>query len=258
MRALQWLSNKDVLTVETQKTKMIHLGKNATNYKKEGMPEKRLAKALTSKFQAMQIIAESAKLSTEEVNASIGQLKRHKAVGITKDNNTLELKATEETKNFTNKKSLEEKFLNQDFPTDYEKLDEDSKQAIKLLSKRKDFIDIKDDKIVKITVKKLGKELSKLKINQNVTSRLTPGMLKDGSWRKKEFRAYDVEINVPAIHPGKKHFVNQAVDYIKNIWIEMGFEEMQGDYVHSAFWDLDALFVPQDHPARLWQCAKIP
>ncbi|MBR9703441.1 phenylalanine--tRNA ligase subunit alpha, partial [Candidatus Woesearchaeota archaeon] len=32
-----------------------------------------------------------------------------------------------------------------------------------------------------------------------------------------------------------------------------GFQEMEGDYVQTAFWDLDALFVPQDHPAREMQ-----
>ena len=54
-------------------------------------------------------------------------------------------------------------------------------------------------------------------------------------------------------YPGKKHFVNEAVEYIKQIWLDMGFKEMEGYYVQSAFWDLDALFVPQDHPAREMQ-----
>ena len=30
----------------------------------------------------------------------------------------------------------------------------------------------------------------------------------------------------------------------------MGFKEMTGNLVQTSFWDLDALFVPQDHPAR--------
>jgi phenylalanyl-tRNA synthetase alpha chain len=33
----------------------------------------------------------------------------------------------------------------------------------------------------------------------------------------------------------------------------MGFQEMEGNHVQTAFWDLDALFVPQDHPAREMQ-----
>ncbi len=33
----------------------------------------------------------------------------------------------------------------------------------------------------------------------------------------------------------------------------MGFEEIQGDYVESCFWNMDMLFIPQDHPAREMQ-----
>jgi phenylalanyl-tRNA synthetase alpha chain len=253
MRALQWLSNKGALTLIIQKSKLVHLKENGSLYKKQGLPEKRLAKALTNKFQAISKIAKSAKLSNDEVNASIGQLKRNKAVDIQKGSKGLELKATIATISFIKSSSPEEKLLSKDFPINHEKLTKNDLQALKNLSKRKDFIEIKEDKIVKIKLTTLGKNLSKQKINPDVTSRLTPNMLKDGSWKKHEFRAYDVEINVPTIHPGKKHFVNQAVDYIKKIWIEMGFQEMSGNYVHSAFWDLDSLFVPQDHPAREMQ-----
>lgn len=37
---------------------------------------------------------------------------------------------------------------------------------------------------------------------------------------------------------------------MRRIWIEMGFKEMEGPIVETAFWDFDALYVPQDHPAR--------
>ena len=33
----------------------------------------------------------------------------------------------------------------------------------------------------------------------------------------------------------------------------MGFNEIEGDYVESSFWNMDALFIPQDHPAREMQ-----
>jgi phenylalanyl-tRNA synthetase alpha chain len=37
------------------------------------------------------------------------------------------------------------------------------------------------------------------------------------------------------------------------ILLEMGFTELYGDIVQSAFWNFDALFQPQDHPAREMQ-----
>jgi phenylalanyl-tRNA synthetase alpha chain len=37
---------------------------------------------------------------------------------------------------------------------------------------------------------------------------------------------------------------------VKRAFRDMGFEEMDGGIVESAFWNFDALFQPQDHPAR--------
>lgn len=49
---------------------------------------------------------------------------------------------------------------------------------------------------------------------------------------------------------GKAHIVSALSDKIKQIMVEMGFCEMEGDIVESSFWNFDSLFQPQDHPAR--------
>jgi phenylalanyl-tRNA synthetase alpha chain len=82
---------------------------------------------------------------------------------------------------------------------------------------------------------------------------LTPAIIRNESWKDKKFRRYDVEINVPKIYPGKRHFINESKNYAKKIWLSMGFKEMTGPAVNSGFWNFDALFVPQDHPAREMQ-----
>jgi phenylalanyl-tRNA synthetase alpha chain len=40
------------------------------------------------------------------------------------------------------------------------------------------------------------------------------------------------------------------IEEIREIFLELGFEEIKGNLVESAFWNFDALFQPQDHPAR--------
>jgi len=47
--------------------------------------------------------------------------------------------------------------------------------------------------------------------------------------------------------------VNQATDYAKSIWLEMGFKEMGGNMAQSGFWVFDSLFTAQDHPVREMQ-----
>ena len=82
---------------------------------------------------------------------------------------------------------------------------------------------------------------------------LTPNLIKSGQYKGKKFRRYDITSPVPKIYGGKKHFVNQATDYAKKIWLEMGFKEMTGNLIQSGFWNFDALFTPQDHPVREMQ-----
>jgi phenylalanyl-tRNA synthetase alpha chain len=43
------------------------------------------------------------------------------------------------------------------------------------------------------------------------------------------------------------------IERIRAIFLEMGFTEIDGDYVTTAGWNMDALFIPQDHPAREMQ-----
>lgn len=49
---------------------------------------------------------------------------------------------------------------------------------------------------------------------------------------------------------GKKHFYRQVMDQAKDVWLEMGFQEMQGDYIVPGFTCFDSLFIAQDHPSR--------
>ncbi len=248
MRALQWLENKKAVKIVVDKKKVVLLDKNGLQYKKEGLPEKRLLKVLGDKFSALSLVAKKANLNKEETNACLGLLRSKLAIEIKKENELMVKLGPQGLRLL--KETPEEKFLHRDFPLDFNLIKDLDKLALDNLLKRKGFLKIEEVKAVSVELLEVGKKLAKLKLGGDVENRLTPGMLKTGKWKGKNFREYDVEINVPQINGGKIHFVNQAVDYIKKIWLELGFKEMKGNYVESSFWDLDALFVPQDHPAR--------
>lgn len=91
---------------------------------------------------------------------------------------------------------------------------------------------------------------------------LTPGMIKTGEWdgnrvlyndRLYSVRPYDVTLEADRIYPGKRHPYQRLIDRMRAIMLEMGFTEIKGDIVQSSFWNFDALFQPQDHPAREMQ-----
>ncbi len=67
---------------------------------------------------------------------------------------------------------------------------------------------------------------------------------------KLHLRRFDFDVAVAPRHPGKIHPLTQIIDEVRRVFQSMGFQEIAGDYVESAYWNMDALFIPQDHPAR--------
>lgn len=67
---------------------------------------------------------------------------------------------------------------------------------------------------------------------------------------KHHLRPFDFNVDVTVPAPGKPHPLDQMIEEIRTIFVGLGFREIAGDYVEPAFWNMDALFIPQDHPAR--------
>lgn len=61
---------------------------------------------------------------------------------------------------------------------------------------------------------------------------------------------FNVEARTSMPRTGKKHYYKNILQYARQTWLELGFEEMQGGYVVPSFLNFDALYTPQDHPAR--------
>ncbi len=60
------------------------------------------------------------------------------------------------------------------------------------------------------------------------------------------------DLNVPGADApmGRAHPITKMTKKMRAIMLELGFSEMEGSIVESSFWNFDALFQPQDHPAR--------
>lgn len=82
---------------------------------------------------------------------------------------------------------------------------------------------------------------------------ITPELLQGDSWKGAEFRPYDVSLEASMPRSGKSHPMQSLIERIRSIFLEMGFSEIVDDYVQTAGWNMDALFIPQDHPAREMQ-----
>ena len=250
MRALQWLQNKKLARIDKQLKEQIILDENGIKYKKNGLPEVKFLREISDNPISLESIQKQANLGKQETDICLGILRAMGAIQI-KKNGSLTIQKTEIGKRLSGKVSPEENFLQKDFPIYASDLSNDEKLVYNSLKKRHKILRINIAKIITAFPLELGKKAIEHGIGEDATiDRLTPEIIKSGAWKNKKLRSYDVRINVPNISGGRLHFVNQAIQYIKRIWLDMGFKEMTGNLVQTSFWDLDALFVPQDHPAR--------
>lgn len=247
IRSLQFLENKGIIKLKINSKKIVDLDENGIIYLKNGLPERRLLNLLAEKPELpLKEAEEKSKLSENEFKVAIGVLK-NKAFIELKDGKIILKASLDEIA----KKSLEEIFI-ESLPLEQNKLSPEQLFAFENLKLRKKIIEIKDKKEISFEITEIGKDLVKEDLSKlkDLIETLTPEMIQKEGWKGKKFRRYDIKSPVPAISGGKRHFVNQAIDYARKIWLEMGFKEMTGSLVQTGFWNFDALFTAQDHPVR--------
>lgn len=80
---------------------------------------------------------------------------------------------------------------------------------------------------------------------------LTAEMITSGAWKTASFKKYNFEAEGAPVRGGALHPLMKVREEFRQIFFELGFEEMPtNNFVESSFWNFDAMFVPQQHPAR--------
>lgn len=123
--------------------------------------------------------------------------------------------------------------------------------ALQLLQGRTGVVEERPRKVRWVQLSAQGREVVEggLEARRQV-NQLTQEMMLSGEWRNVEFRPYDVSLASEPVFPGKEHPFVSIIQQTRKVFLELGFSETVSPYVESSFWDFDALFQPQDHPAR--------
>ncbi|KAJ9113233.1 hypothetical protein QFC22_006072 [Naganishia vaughanmartiniae] len=83
---------------------------------------------------------------------------------------------------------------------------------------------------------------------------LTTDMLNSGAWKNMSYKKYNFNAAGAPPEGGALHPLLKVREEFRSIFFDMGFTEMPTNkFVESAFWNFDAMFVPQQHPAREMQ-----
>jgi phenylalanyl-tRNA synthetase alpha chain len=129
-----------------------------------------------------------------------------------------------------------------------------AKKNFQDLVKKRNLLALSAEIKRKMAITEAGQELVAQGILvEEELAQLTPELIRTGSWKGRKFKRYDVNLPSKEEFPAKIHPYQRILDMMRRIFTEMGFAEIKGDLIQSVFWNFDALFVPQDHPAREMQ-----
>jgi len=239
-KALLWAKVKDVVKIKEEIFEFVELTKEGLEYFKDGLPERNLITIVSRGEKSIEKLRKIVK------NFSIGLV-------WVKGNDWVEIKEgllniKDKGRSVLNKKTEEEKIISalasgrrHSNEFDYKTVTNLEKRGLikkKIVTKK--YISLTD----------LGRKiLPDVKIKEEI-GQLTPEIIISKRWRTIPIRPYDISLPSAGIYPGKKHYMTQLIEYIRQIWLEMGFKEMTGPILEVSFWNFDALYQPQDHPAR--------
>lgn len=227
-RGIEWLRLKDIITVNETKESTIQLGKNGLESFEHGLPERRLINSLRNGSKKL-----------KELQKDLGDV-FGPAIGLSKKYGWVETKNDDIFLKNVPDKIPGETLLNK-IGKGTMKQENVDKTELEALSKRPDFILENVIKNKEISLSENGKKIQ-----------LTSSSSYD-STNKSNKTPIDVEAETPKVFPARTHPLKDTIDEIREIFVTLGFTEILGNMSQSSFWNFDALFTPQDHPAREMQ-----
>jgi len=223
-RGVEWLRQKKLADVSDSINISYGLGKNGLDALKNGLPERKLVTLVQDSPKTFDEIRSS--LQGLDFNAAIAHAKKNDWINIEKTDTDSKISLKQEPVETPEEmiisaiaeKTISSKMIDGLEPTVW-----------KSLMKRPDFITEHEEKIKTVSLSETGKNIDLEKLDSN---------------------AIDVEADVPHVHAARIHPLKDTINEIRETFVHLGFTEINGNLSQSSFWNFDALFTPQDHPAR--------
>jgi len=248
-RAAMGLSSKRLISVEDNSKRYVVVTKSGMELI-DSVPERLVAQKIIESEKNEAFIDE---VDVDKATAGIalGWLRKRGWANISKIDGRLKISLTDKCLEEMNHNSwiseILERMTHRDVP-----VSELSDEQAQMLKGRK-AIDIREDKERVLSLTQSGKSIdeNELVIKEEV-SQITPEMLRNGAWRELDIKRFDVSVAVKRVYYGKKQPYLAFLDELRSEFVALGFQEMRGPMIETEFWNFDALFQPQNHPARDW------
>ncbi len=246
MRAVLSLEEKNLILRHEQKQTIISLTDEGQYHAKNGLPERRLINSLNelNGKDLVNSVIEKSNLEKKFVSIALGWINRKNWAKI-KNGKLIASGDAPEGDDENLLVTLKEKGT-----LIFEELSPEFQKNIEILKKR-NLVQFEEKTLRELQLTDIGEALTEQGIIvQEEISQLTPDLIRNENWRNVKLREFDVTAPGPITYPGKIHPVQEIIQQVKEIFLEMGFTEIRGEMVETAFWNFDVLFQPQDHPAR--------
>ena len=248
MGSASWLASKGLAEISESSERFYVLADKGIV--ESGLPERKAVRAIDAAGGSMDMAALAEALPNGEDKIAVGWLKRKGLADIVKDGDAKILKLTQKGKEILSADMEDEVLLKRMASSPVSEKDADPR-LIKDLKGRQGMIaeEIVTERTIALT--DAGKEALAHGIElKDEIVQMDDSVIQSGRWRDAEFRRYDVQTFAPAAYPAKKHPLSRLGAEIRRVFTDMGFKEFDDEYVQPSFWNLDILYIPQDHPAR--------
>lgn len=254
MNAASWLQAKGLVRIDESITKVYTLRRPDAATKP--LPERTAVDLLVKEHGGRGSLADlkkSGRFRDDEIQIALGWIKKKGWGELEKSGKDMFIKVSEKGRQALLSKG-EDELLIQRLAGGEVREGDAPKEVIDQLRQRKDIVNEKHVTSRVISLTESGADLASMDlVIKEEVAQLTPELIQSGKWRDVEVRRYDVKAFAPTVHGGRRHPMTMLIDKVRNAFLTMGFAEIRGDYVESAFWNMDVLFTAQDHPAREMQ-----
>lgn len=249
-RALTALGEKQLVSVKESEYVLLRLTDEGLEYAKSGLPERRLVQAVLELGGEATVdeAAKHAKIPEQMSSVALGWIKISKWCEVSTQLQRVVLKASEIPDKSNVEKALELISSKTEYPMP--DLPTSLRETVEVLKKRK-LLEARAQKkrYAELTAQGWKALEQGITVPEEVSD-LTPELIASQQWKKVSFRKYNITAPVTPLWPGKKQPYRQFLDNLKRRLVALGFREMTGPTVELMFFNCDALFMPQDHPAR--------
>ncbi|MEM2752454.1 MAG: hypothetical protein QXI94_05120, partial [Sulfolobales archaeon] len=243
MRDIAELERRKLITISRRTYFKVEISERGKKYLRDGLPEEVVLRELIKNERLHVSNLKELGLDDDEIEIALGILRMFSAIRIQGGLIDLNVTGVQRVQEYIQsvKRELEQYSLPITLAELPDSIREVRRRGLVLAREHKEIVVEATDILTSYS--------SELKPGDIVTV-ISPEIISLETWDSIEFKPFDLTVEPPRCPIVRKHFFTEVLNYMRELMLSLGFEEVKGPHVELELWNFDALFVPQHHPSR--------